>query len=164
MGAYTTRVLQLFDRLDADRSGEISVGDQRKGQTEAEKAVTADLIRHLVTAADANKDGRVSTNELLAYIERAAVGKRVDEMPAYLTATADAVFGLMDTDKSGKVDKAEFEQYLKAHNLNVGAEFSQLDRDGDGSLTKADLRTAMLHFLASPDPAPEQWLLALFTS
>ncbi|MFF9373800.1 EF-hand domain-containing protein [Streptomyces griseoluteus] len=164
MGAYTTRVLQLFDRLDVDRSGQISVSDQRKGQTEDEQAVTANLVRNLVTAADANKDGRVSKDELLAYIERAAVGKRVDEIPAYLTATADAVFGLMDTGKSGKVDKTEFERYLKAHNLTAGDEFAKLDRDSDGSLTKADLRTVMLHFLASPDPAPEQWLLALFTS
>ncbi|MFD8809249.1 EF-hand domain-containing protein [Streptomyces sp. NPDC059597] len=164
MGAYTTRVLQLLDRLDADRSGHISIDDQGKGRTEAEKAITADLIRNLVTAADANKDGRVSQNELLTYMERAAVGKSVDQLPGFLTATADAVFGLMDTDKSGKVDKTEFERYLKAHDLTAGAEFAQLDRDGDGSLTKADLRTAMLHFLASPDPAPEQWLLALFTS
>ncbi|MGW5047563.1 EF-hand domain-containing protein [Streptomyces griseoluteus] len=120
--------------------------------------------RHLVTAADADKDGRVSQNELLAYIERAAVGKSVDEIPGYLTAAADAVFGLMDTDQSGKVDKTEFEQYLKAHNLTAGDEFTKLDRDSDGSLDKADLRTAMLHFLGSPDPAAERWLLALFTT
>ncbi|MEU5253686.1 EF-hand domain-containing protein [Streptomyces longwoodensis] len=164
MGAYTDRVLKLFNRLDTDRSGEISLDDQGKGRTEAEKEVAAQFIRNLVTAADANKDGRVSQNELLHYIERAAVGKSVDQIPGYLTATADAVFDLMDTDKSGKVGNTEFEQYLKAHNLTPGAEFTELDRDSDGSLTKADLRTAMLHFLASPDPAPEQWLLALFTS
>ncbi|MFI9645046.1 EF-hand domain-containing protein [Streptomyces sp. NPDC052040] len=162
MGAYTMRVLQLFDRLDTDRSGYITSNGQRKDQR-PETAVTADLVRNLVTAADANKDGRVSKDELLAYIERAVVGKSVDTIPAYLTATADATFRLMDTEGNGKVGKSEFEQYLKAHNLSAADEFPKLDRDNDGSLTNADLRTAMLHFLASPDPAPEQWLLAVFT-
>ncbi|MFI9000530.1 hypothetical protein [Streptomyces sp. NPDC053541] len=36
--------------------------------------------------------------------------------------------------------------------------FRHLDRDGDGTLTRAEVRTAVIEYFTSPDPnAPGNW-------
>ncbi|MEV7659611.1 EF-hand domain-containing protein [Streptomyces anulatus] len=176
MGAYKQRALELFDLLDADRSGFIDAGDvaradgeasaARQRKTEEARSFTIALVR----AADVNKDGKVSKEEMLAYVERSMVGRTPETLPDFVRHIADAAFGLMDTDRTGKVDKAEFEQYLALPSHNTPAasaadEFTQLDRDGDGTLTVVDLHIATHAFFTDPCPGcPEQWLLTMFTA
>lgn len=171
MSAYKQRALQLFDLLDTDRSGYIDPADiarrvEGQSETQAEAAqIVHGLVMGFIRSGDANKNGAVSKDELLAHMEKAMVGKSPDTTPGYLREFTSAVFTLMDADKSGKVSKAEFEQYLTAHNVTApGAvnEFAQLDRDRDGSITSDDLHIAAYNFFTAPDPGyPEHWLGAV---
>ncbi|MFE2578921.1 EF-hand domain-containing protein [Streptomyces sp. NPDC059378] len=169
MGAYTTRVLRLFDLIDTSKNGYIDRDDLPRGngsagaQAQRDQIVQA-LITGFIKASDANMDTRVTKQEMLACVERTMVGKSVSDAPAYIREVTAGVFKLMDTDGNGKVSKGEFEQYLKARNItdpNAAGEFARLDRDGDGSLTVEDLNYANHHFFTAPEAnVPEHWLLA----
>jgi EF hand len=73
-------------------------------------------VVNLIEQYDVNKDGKVSQEEIDSNRTR---------------WHAD-----FDTDKSGDLNFAEFEQlWLKSHHEQIAREFRQLDRDGDGRLT-----------------------------
>ncbi|MER8187545.1 EF-hand domain-containing protein [Kitasatospora sp. NPDC094015] len=172
MGAYKQRTIEFFDLLDASRSGYIDPEDlslitARSGSDAQLTPVISTFFRELLRAADPNKDGKVGKEEMLAYVERAILGKDADAMPEFLRTLAAGAFQVMDADGNGKVDKAEFERYLKARNVTDPAaanEFAKLDRDRDGSLTAADLRAGIHVFFTEVDrDVPQQWLMALFS-
>ncbi|MCX4751189.1 EF-hand domain-containing protein [Kitasatospora sp. NBC_01287] len=155
MSDYKVRTLELFDRLDVDRSGYINASDLTGAA--AGRSV---LITGIIEAADANKDGKVSREEMLNHVERAMVGRSPDTLPEYLRKFTAGAFTLMDADRTGTVSKAEFEQYLKARNTPAADEFAWLDRDRDGSITLDDLHIAAFTFFNSPIDCPRNWLLA----
>ncbi|MFD7879451.1 EF-hand domain-containing protein [Streptomyces sp. NPDC059766] len=169
MGAYTTRVLRLFDLIDTSKNGYIDREDLPRGDGSADAQAQRDQIVHalimgFIKAGDANMDTRVTKDEMLACVEKTMIGKSVSGTPAYIREVPAGVFKLMDTDGNGKVSKGEFEQYLRARNVtdpNAAREFARLDRDGDGSLTVDDLNHANHHFFTAPEvDVPELWLLA----
>lgn len=174
MSGYKQRALELFDRLDVDGSGEVGADDvqtlvARLGgpATEAGKSMQAAVLE-LLKDADRRGDGALDKTELLMSLERAVVGKTSDTMGAGFRALASTAFGLMDTAGTGKVGKAEFEQYLKARNVtdtSAADEFTELDRDNDGTLTADNLLVGTFDFLSNPNPINHgKWLLALFNA
>ncbi|MFJ2633941.1 EF-hand domain-containing protein [Streptomyces sp. NPDC087422] len=171
MGAYTQRVLELFERLDKDGSGGINPRDLAyvegiSGSRPTPLALgTQRLVQGFVRHSDANKDGQVSKIELLNYVDKAMVGTTPETLPDYIREFVSTVFAVMDTDRSGKVSRAAFEEYLKARHADasvdtVGYEFEHLDRDHDGFLTLGDLQAAAHGFFTAPDGVPGSWLLA----
>jgi Ca2+-binding EF-hand superfamily protein len=171
MGAYRERVLGLFERLDKDRNGDISPSDLAlvggsTGPRPTPLALrTVGLVEGFIRHSDANRDGKVSREELLTYVDKAMVGTTPETLPEYVRRFASTLFALMDTDDSGRVNRAAFEEYLKSHQADahadvIGYEFEQLDRDHDGFLIPGDLQAAAHAFFTAPDRAPELWLLA----
>ncbi len=61
-----------------------------------------------------------------------------DRTKAYI----DAGFATMDANKDGKVDRAEFDRFMRARLARQAATFNsgfaQLDRDANGSISKAE--------------------------
>lgn len=172
MGAYKQRVLELFDLIDTSRSGFVDPGDlapRSEGQS-AEQVQRGEAVGRIVTeiirSSDSNKDGKLSKDEMLHWVERTMVGKTPETLPDPVKNLARAVFAFMDADGSGKVGKAEFEKYLKARNSSsAGAveEFAKLDGDGDGTLVRSDIDKAIFRFFTAPESdCPQQWLRAFF--
>ncbi|MFJ1596491.1 EF-hand domain-containing protein [Streptomyces sp. NPDC088261] len=169
MGAYKERAMSLFMRLDKNHDGNIDpadlgilargTGDQRSDLARS----TGQLVQGFIQDADRNKDSRASLDELAACVDKSMAGTTPETLPTYVRDFASTLFVVMDTDKSGKVDKAGFEAYLKAQGTSVdvaGREFEMLDRDHDGFLTRDDIQVAAHAFFTAPDGAPAFWLLA----
>uniref|UniRef100_A0A7E4VSS0 Calmodulin n=1 Tax=Panagrellus redivivus TaxID=6233 RepID=A0A7E4VSS0_PANRE len=97
---------------------------------------------------DVDKDGRLSRVEIAALLRTIKVEPTRIEL--------DFIFNEMDRDKSGKINKEEFVNYMRSppiHRITMSEleqQFKQFDRDGDGSITSAELaqmlaETADLH-------------------
>ncbi|MFJ5845533.1 EF-hand domain-containing protein [Streptomyces sp. NPDC092903] len=172
MGAYKQRVLELFARLDKEGSGGINPSDlmyveELSGSRPTPLALgTRGLVLGFVRHSDANKDGRVSREELLHYVDKAMVGTTPETLPEYVREFVSTVFAVMDPDRSDRVTRAAFEEYLKAQHADVsfdtgGRELEHLDRDHDGFLTLGDLQAAAYAFFTAPsERVPMRWLLA----
>ncbi|MES2033066.1 MAG: EF-hand domain-containing protein [Pseudomonadota bacterium] len=96
--------------IDFDNDGRISLSEFRSARA------------GLITAADADKDDRVSPAEL---------GVVTPQDPALRAGNADRVFRLLDTDRDGYLSRGEI-------NVAVDRRFRSLDADGDGYLSKAE--------------------------
>lgn len=112
-------------------------------------------------ALDADKDGRITREEITAF--RAARAAAMDpdgdgfvtrdEMVAHATAQAramiearvDRMFARMDTDGDGRLGAAETLAAGRAGGMEAGIDrmFDRLDADGDGAVTRAELDAAM---------------------
>lgn len=71
------------------------------------------------------------------------------------SATGEAILAL-DTDHSGKVERAEVEAFAKAQGLSaadVRAEFAELDTDGNGELEESEISQTLSERPASPAAA-----------
>uniref|UniRef100_A0AC35GKF8 EF-hand domain-containing protein n=1 Tax=Panagrolaimus sp. PS1159 TaxID=55785 RepID=A0AC35GKF8_9BILA len=82
---------------------------------------------------DVDKDGRLSRAEIAALLRTIKVEPTRIEL--------DFIFNEMDRDKSGKINKEEFVNYMRSppiHRITVKEleeQFRQFDRDGDGAIT-----------------------------
>ncbi|MES1150612.1 MAG: EF-hand domain-containing protein [Dongia sp.] len=169
-----------FAELDANKDGFITTdelkafGDkmhaqwQQKHADATQNGATNDagrgdkMAQHILARVDTDKDGKISKAEfdtestaLFKRLDKNSDGKiAADEVPARHWGKGPQ-FGMMDTDKDGKVTKAEFtaaEDHM----------FQKLDANGDGVITPDEMQ-AMHHRHhggqvpdgnAAPDQAP----------
>ena len=132
------RLNQIFDAMDADKSGEVTPAefiDHMLG-TQMEHETISALFRKM----DTDGNGSISRAEFLAGFDRLmaewaqpgpAVGSQEEE------AAAAATFAAVDADKSGKLDLEELLSALAAagdvaDRAEVEALFKRLDVNGDG--------------------------------
>lgn len=113
------RAAKMIERIDADKNGEISL----------EEFTTARLERF--NAADANKDGSVTREEMLAQVEKRRAEHRVNRM-----------FEHLDANKDGMITENE---------TRVMAEkrFARMDRNDSGSIEKSEMRRMKKHWRKS---------------
>jgi Ca2+-binding EF-hand superfamily protein len=136
--------------------------------------VSGEQIRVLHRRFDANSDGKVSLDEIMAFSEKAR--KDMNEKRSWLFF--DEEFDLMDFDKDGQITKNEFvqmsigqpvsddnllpppeaEEEKKLEELKTveGEKFKAADKDGDGYLTRDEARVAL-------NPALDDGLMHLQT-
>lgn len=123
------RLAEQFRRADADGNGMLS-------RAEAERA--APLLAKQFDAIDANRDGRISAEEIRAF-RRAGRSERRARGGAQGTqagAKFELYFARADTDGDGVLSRAEAERGLP----RVAKKFGRIDRDGDGRLTREEMQ------------------------
>lgn len=115
-------------------------------------------------AFDADGDGRLSLEEHIASYD---VSLNDSEMFQQLTIQyTQAVFGLWDQDRDGKLSADEYAKLLWCYggkDQDARSAFTKLDRNGDGYLDLGEITQAVEEFYLSNDPdAPGNWLLGSF--
>ena len=111
-----------FDKMDADKDGKISRDEYLKTHDERFKKF------------DVNGDGYLTQEEV-----KETAGQMSEEAKKKAIQKAKMRFDAIDTDKDGKISKAE---WMSAHPNRPEAEtvFDEIDTDGDGYLTKKELK------------------------
>ncbi|MFB8348802.1 EF-hand domain-containing protein [Streptomyces niveus] len=114
----------------------------------------------LVEVGDANGDGAVDLEEMLALVDR------LPAMVADVTATADTVFDATDTNGDGRISPEEHQRLVETWNgqpVDMTGVFELLDLNGDGHLSREEFALLWRQFWISDDPAePGNWLCGRF--
>ncbi|CAG9530181.1 unnamed protein product [Cercopithifilaria johnstoni] len=105
-------------------------------------------LREIFKEFDMNGDGCIQKDELNALMVKIGQRPTDDEL--------NAMFNAADKDKDGNIDFDEFLSiaYANPLSLSLKAVFEELDLDGDGCITRSELRTAfqrMGHSLTDDD-------------
>ncbi|MFJ9518545.1 EF-hand domain-containing protein [Kitasatospora sp. NPDC101801] len=114
------------------------------------EAVLMGWWESLLAHGDANGDGRVDLDELLAL---------VDELPGMVAAvstTADTIFDAVDENGDGRISRSEHQRLVETWNgqsVDTDGIFDLLDLDGDGYLSRAEFALLWVQFWISDDPA-----------
>jgi Ca2+-binding EF-hand superfamily protein len=148
--AFGEKMHAQWQQKHADAAqGAATGGTTAQGQTGTQPAPDASrgdrMAQHILARVDTDKDGKISKAEfdtesatLFKRLDKNGDGKIAsDEVPARHWGGKGPMFGQMDTDKDGKITKAEF----------TAAEdkmFQKLDTNGDGVITPDEL-AAMHH-------------------
>lgn len=115
----------------------------------------------LVDAGGADADQRVGRQEFIAIMRSNVVDPKNFEH--VVLPIVDALMRALDTDGSGALTADEYVRMYDALGVNPAtstAAFQRLDRNGDGSISHAEFRTAIEEFYLSTDAeAPGNWLL-----
>jgi len=98
--------------------------------------IKEDDLKAIFHEFDLNGDGYIQKNELRAVMEKMGQSPTEDEL--------DAMFNAADQDRDGNIDFREFLTIARANplSLSLKAVFEELDVDGDGHITKSELRIA----------------------
>ncbi|WKY17325.1 hypothetical protein Q1695_001713 [Nippostrongylus brasiliensis] len=107
-----------------------------------------DDLKGIFREFDLNGDGYIQRDELRSVMQKMGQSPTEEEL--------DAMFNAADQDHDGNIDFNEFLQIAHANplSLSLKAVFEELDVDGDGYITRSELRTAfqrMGHSLSDQD-------------
>ncbi|WP_210408314.1 EF-hand domain-containing protein [Allokutzneria sp. NRRL B-24872] len=158
----------LFDWFDQDGDAHLDREDFRaiagvfsKVAAEDDTATVAAIHdtfdawwRLLLQHADIDGDGLVSRAEFAAVMAQNVTAP--EHFESAVMAIADAVMRAFDTNADGVLSR---EEYVRLYSvLGVSEEhsahaFTLLDLDGDGVISHAEYRTAIVEFYLSTDPA-----------
>ena len=116
---------RLFERLDADKSGDVSF-------EEFLAAITGRLEN-----ADKDADGKLTVGEISATLKGQKANKQ-----------AEALVARFDTDKDGSITLGDVEARRKQR-------FAELDADADGKLVKEEMRARASAKGDRPKPAAQ---------
>ena len=152
--------IEIFDEIDMDGNGKISVKEFRRAFKKLRIRATKDQIFDLVDVLDKDGDGNVSYNEFLdaIYEERSTKSKRRWKLSdTLLELIEDAnlsrkecanVFRDFDKDDSGKLNHKEFKKAMKELNIRASRDdiedlIDDMDRDGDGYVSYKEFMDAV---------------------
>jgi Ca2+-binding EF-hand superfamily protein len=114
----------------------------------------------LRAASDANRDDKVTLEEVLLVVDRLAA----DTAP--VVATATAMFEAIDADGDGHICAAGYRQLIETWNgvpTDTDEVFPLLDADGDGRLAEDEFAALWTEFWAGDDPdAAGTWVFGRF--
>lgn len=166
-----------FHELDANGDGHIgdddiellikdhgdAYGYSENTQEYAELARRTRDVWEQLKQFDTDGDGEVSLDEYVSGFE-AFLGQR-DAFMASMTVLVDSFYELADTDHDGRISEAELIKHFLAwhHSADQArAAFPKLDRNANGSISKAEWMANLEEFYFSEDPeAPGTWLAPL---
>lgn len=165
---------ERFGPFDANGDGRLTLDDyevfalrlaQAYGEPPGSPAASAvrngyrGLWRAVAARADVDADGAVSPAEFLGWLDSATTG---DGFEREIRPLAEAVIGLADDDRDGRLTAPELGRLLRACDLAddaVGAVSAALDRDRDGCVSAGELVAVVRRFCRDPaTDGPGRWL------
>ncbi|GHB08186.1 EF-hand domain-containing protein [Streptomyces termitum] len=159
------KFLDMFQAFDADGNGYL---DERDFQALAERWRALPRVRpgselagrvdtvvlgwwdHLATHVDTDHDGRVDMDELLTMVDM------LHTMREVVAATAETIFDAVDENGDGRISPEEHQRLVDTwhgRSVDTTGVFEQLDRDGDGYLSRPEFTALWIEFWISDDPA-----------
>ncbi|OEJ93880.1 EF-hand domain-containing protein [Streptomyces thermolilacinus] len=172
----TAKIHTGFGHLDRDGDGALTEADHHlMGRSVArglgypedspeERAVIDAYLRiwHEVhVPMDTDGDGRISREEFVA--STSALAGDAERADAALGGLADRIVDIADRDGDDRIRVDEYTAFIRGQapglsETEVHEAFRHLDLDGDGTLTRAELRRAVIDYFTSADlDAPGNW-------
>jgi Ca2+-binding EF-hand superfamily protein len=172
------KFIALFDWFDQGKDGYLTHEDfQRmaelfvalaREEDQANATAMRDAFQRwwelLVTHGDTDADGRLTQPEFVRVMKSHIISP--ENFESAVLAIADALMATLDTNKDGVLESQEYVQMYRA--LGIPPEhssdaFRRLDRDGDGTISHEEFRTAIREFYLSDDEnASGNWLIGPF--
>ena len=162
------KLSRLFAVLDADHNGRLERKDYTdvvsnlarihgwvRGSKEysSAEALYLQIWDSMKALADANGDGKVSTQE---FFEFHAQMLSTPEMFEQITVgTVDLLFEAFDRDRDGHLMREDFRDFFDAYGIQDEADeaFAKLDTSGDGKVSKEEALQRVQEYYFSNDPA-----------
>lgn len=160
----TRKLTRYFQVYDIDDDGRIEASDFARivenvrllhGEDDAANGLHGAYGRlwgRISEAADVDGDSGVDLDEWLAYWQIALEDDARYE--SEVQALTDRLFAVFDLDEDGSIGAAEFSDFYGIFGLSVSlaeSVFEALDEDGDGRVTREELRSAGRAFFRSDD-------------
>jgi Ca2+-binding EF-hand superfamily protein len=152
---------KMFTKADANKDNEISFEEfQKAGKNmPTGKSGSADKTKEAFSKIDTDSNGTISKDEMSSFGDK--MSSQMQDMMLSLQAMMsskgggssgpdiNAMFGEADSDKSGGLSRAEFDKAgannpiakLLQQNSNGDDAFAKIDTDGDGSLSKDEMKS-----------------------
>ena len=136
------RILTIFQSIDKNSDGEITVAELRQALISAGQDYTLKDVQKIVKKVDRNGDGRVAWEEFLALMSKKKESvKRVGdkEVSGEEYSRAIEAFKIFDKNNDGVIDMKELMEAMKELQLEedpkkVEKLLKDLDKNGDGSI------------------------------
>ncbi|RLM66096.1 calcium-dependent protein kinase 29-like [Panicum miliaceum] len=121
---------QMFNNMDTDKSGTITVEELKEGLTKLGSKISEAEVQKLMEAVDVDKSGSIDYTEFLtAMMNKHKLEKEED----YIRA-----FQYFDKDNSGYITRDELEQAMAEYGMGDEASIKQVldevDKDKDGNI------------------------------
>ncbi|KAK3141809.1 hypothetical protein QOZ80_4BG0338570 [Eleusine coracana subsp. coracana] len=121
---------QMFNNMDTDKSGTITVEELKEGLTKLGSKISEAEVQKLMEAVDVDKSGSIDYTEFLtAMMNKHKVEKEEDLLCA---------FQHFDKDSSGYITRDELEQAMAEYGMGDEASIKQVldevDKDKDGKI------------------------------
>lgn len=119
----------LFESLDTDRSGTVTVDELQDGLRRQGSAIAAAEVEALLKSLDVDSTGTIDWNEFIAATLHQSQLEREENLMRALQT--------FDADNSGTISREEIEAALRETGATVDdidAIFAETDHDGDGTI------------------------------
>ncbi|CAL5015465.1 unnamed protein product [Urochloa decumbens] len=121
---------QMFNNMDTDKSGTITVEELKEGLTKLGSKISEAEVQKLMEAVDVDKSGSIDYTEFLtAMMNKHKLEKEEDLIRA---------FQYFDKDNSGYITRDELEQAMAEYGMGDEASIKQVldevDKDKDGNI------------------------------
>ena len=106
--------------------------------------------------ADADRDENINVEEYIAYIDAWLDEAQRTDGSTTVDAVADLWFDTLDEDHDDRVTAEEYRHVLHAYgleHLDADGLFRRFDEDGDGFLSRADVRELNRQYWFSHNPS-----------
>jgi Ca2+-binding EF-hand superfamily protein len=165
----------VFTAMDVDQDGFLTYDDfvalaarwtvNRGLEPDSDEAARLSAImmgwwETLLAASDANRDEKVTLDEVLLVVDQLPA----DTAPVVVTATA--LFEAIDANGDRRISSSEYRELIETWNgvpTDTDEVFPLLDLDGDGHLSEEEFIALWTEFWAGDNPnAPGTWVFGRF--
>lgn len=132
---------RIFDKFDVDSSGSIDIQELQKMALEFGVYLAGDSLNVAMRTIDRNGNGSITYDEFVNWFKSSSFQSlKLDDVTLQRRNAAAKVFTKYDSDRSGAIDRMEFEglfkeiRLLNLTQLTLDKCLEDMDMDGDGRI------------------------------